>query len=156
MRAVQFIQQWTDASAFFIWLRESPSIWAYPTVFFLHTIGLVFIAGASIVIDARALGALADLEVAPFAKFFRPIWIGIWITALSGVIMLLSDFQTRVENKLFPVKMVFVVAAIVLTALMRRRVERADASPSTRAMAAASLVCWLGAITAGRFMAFFQ
>jgi hypothetical protein len=39
---------------------------------------------------------------------------------------------------------------------MRRRVERAELSGSTRAMAAASLACWLGAIVAGRFMAFFQ
>ena len=156
MRVIQLIQQWTETSAFFIWLRESPSIWAYPIVFFLHTIGLVFTAGVSIVIAARVLGAIPQQRIEPFAKFFRPIWIGVWLTALSGVVMLLSDFQTRVGNKLFPVKMALVVAAIVLTALLRRRVEREDESASARALAAASLVCWLGAIAAGRFMAFFQ
>ena len=150
------IQQWTEANAFFIWLRESPSIWAYPTVFFLHTIGLVFTAGVSLLIDARVLGAARELQVAPLGKFFKPVWIGFWFTAISGVVMVLSDFETRVTNRLFPLKMACVVAAIVLTALMRRRVERADLSTPTRAMAAASVACWLGAITAGRFMAFFQ
>jgi len=153
---VHFIQQWTETNAFFIWLRESPSIWAYPTVFFVHTLGLVFTAGASLLIDARMLGAAPQLQVAPLAKFFKPIWIGLWLTVLSGVVMLFSDFETRVTNKLFPAKMACVVAAVVLTALMRRRVERAELSGSTRAMAAASLACWLGAIVAGRFMAFFQ
>jgi len=153
---VQFIQQWTETNAFFIWLRESPSIWAYPTVFFLHTIGLVFTAGASLVIDARVLGAAPELQVAPLARFFRPIWIALWLTVISGIVMLLSDFQARLGNRLFPMKMAFVVAAIVLMAVMRRRIEREELSPSTRALAAASLACWLGAITAGRFMAFFQ
>ena len=156
MSVIQVIQQWSDASAFFIWLRESPSIWAYPTVFFIHTLALVFTAGASLVVDARVLGAVPDLQVAPLARVFRPIWIGLWLTVISGVVMLLSDFQTRLGNKLFPAKMALVVAAIVLTALMRRRVEREELSSTTRAMAACSLVCWLGAITAGRFMAFFQ
>jgi hypothetical protein len=153
---VHAIQQWTETSAFFIWLRESPSIWAYPAVFFVHTAGLVFAAGASILIDARVLGAAPQLQVGPLAKFFRPVWIALWLTVLSGVVMVLSDFETRVGNRLFPAKMAFVVAAIVLTALMRPRVERAELSSSTRVLAAASLVCWLGAIAAGRFMAYFQ
>lgn len=150
---MHFIQQWSETSAFFTWLRESPSIWAYPTVFFVHTIGLVFTAGASMVIDARVLGAVPELQVAPLAKLFKPIWIAFWLTTVSGVVLLLSDFETRVTNRLFPVKMAFVVAAVVLTALMRRRVERAE---MPRALAATSLVCWLGAIAAGRFMAFFE
>ena len=29
-----------ENSGFGIWLRESPSIWAYPTVLTLHTLGL--------------------------------------------------------------------------------------------------------------------
>ena len=153
---MQFLQQWTETSAFFIWLRESPSIWAYPTVFFVHTIGLVFTGGASIIINTRVLGAAPQLPIAPFARFFRPIWIGIWLTVISGVVMLLSDFPARLENRLFPLKMAFVVAAIVLTVLLRRRIENANVSAATRTAAAISLVCWIGAITAGRFLAYFQ
>jgi len=153
---VQFLQQWTETSAFFIWLRESTSIWAYPTVFFLHTIGLVFTAGVSIIIDARLLGAARDLPVAPLARYFRAVWIGFWLTAASGVVMLLSDLQTRLANGLLPLKMLFVVGAVVLLALLRRRLAAANVSPLTRVLAALSLVCWLGAIAAGRFMAYLQ
>jgi hypothetical protein len=153
---VQFLQQWTESSAFFIWLRESTSIWAYPTVFFLHTIGLVFTAGASIIIDARLMGAARDLPVAPLARYFRAVWIGFWLTVASGVVMLLSDLQTKLANQLLPVKMLFVVGAVVLLVLLRRRIAAANVSLLTRVLAALSLVCWLGAIAAGRFMAYLQ
>ena len=152
---LQILQQWTETSAFFIWLRESPSIWAYPTVFFLHTLGLIFAAGASILIDACVLGAVPQLPLAPLARYFRAVWIAFALTIASGLIMLLSDL-TRLDNRLFPVKMGCVAAAIVLTLVMRRRVERAGGSGVTRLCAAVSLVCWLGAITSGRYMAYLQ
>jgi hypothetical protein len=67
--------------------------------------------------------------------------------------------QTKLANRLFPWKMLFVVAAIVLTAVLRRRVASAGVeskvSPSSRALAAASLLCWLGAIASGKFAAYF-
>ena len=153
---MQFLQQWTETNGFLTWLRESPSVWAYPTIFFLHTIGLIFAAGASIIINSRLLGAMPQLPVAPLARFFRPIWIAFWVTAISGVIMLASDLQAKLGNRLFLLKMIFVVLAVIITALLRRRVEQPSLSGSTRALAAASLVCWLGAVAAGRFMAYFQ
>ena len=152
---MQILQQWTETNAFFIWLRESPSIFAYPTVFFLHTFGLVFTAGASLVISARLLGAAPQLPLAPLARFFRAIWIGVWLTAISGLIMLASDLPTKLANRLFPVKMTFVVCAVALLFVLRRRLAHPNVSPSTRVIAAASLLCWLGAIAAGKFMAYF-
>ena len=103
------IVSWAETNGFLVWLRESSSIWAYPTVFFVHTIGLVFTAGASVVISARLLGAAPQLPIAPFARFFRFVWIGVWLTAISGVIMLASDLQTKIANRLFPAKMTLVV-----------------------------------------------
>jgi hypothetical protein len=152
---VQILQQWTEANAFLNWLRESSSIWAYPTVFFLHTIGLVFTAGASIIINVRLLGAARDLPLAPLARFFRPIWLGLSLTAISGVVMLASDLQAKLGNRVFQYKMALVVLAVVLTVVMRRRLEPPRPTASTRALAAASLLCWLGAVAAGKFMAYF-
>ena len=153
---MQLLQQWSETNVFLTWVRESPSVWAYPTIFFLHTIGLIFTAGASIIINTRLLGAMPQLPVAPLARFFRPIWIAFWVTAISGVIMLAADLQTKLGNRLFPLKMIFVALAVVITALLRRRIEQSSLTGSTRALAAASLACWLGAVAAGRFMAYFQ
>jgi len=152
---VHTLQQWSDANGFLIWLRESPSIWAYPTVFFVHTIGLIFTAGASIVVSARALGAARQLPMAPFARAFSAIWIGVWLTVVSGLILLAADIETKLTNRLFPVKMTLVVCAVALLVVLRRRVEQSNDSASTRTLAAASLLCWLGAVAAGRFLAYF-
>ncbi len=151
---MQTLQHWSDTSAFFIWLRESPSIFAYPTVFFLHTLGLVLTAGLSVVVCARMLGAAPALPIAPFARLFRLAWLAFSVTAVSGAVMLVSDPQTKLANPLFTVKMIFVAAAVALLLALRPRVERASTSASTRALAAGCLLCWLGAVAAGKFMAY--
>jgi len=153
---VDILQQWSENSAFFTWLRESSSIWAYPMVFFIHTLALVFTAGASVIIDARLLGAARRLPIPPLSRLFKAIWIGITLTVVSGVVMLGTDVQTKLMNTLFPLKMLFVFAAIVLTAVLRNRVASTEssASPLVRVLAAASLVCWCGAIAAGKFAAY--
>jgi len=156
---VDILQQWSENNAFFIWLRESSSVFAYPMVFFIHTLGLIFTAGASVLVDARLLGAARQLPVAPFARYFAAIWIGIAFTVMSGVVMLGADIQTKLQNRLFPPKMLCVVAAIALTAALRTRIAstrpEADVSPLVRALAAASLICWLGAIALGKFAVYF-
>jgi hypothetical protein len=72
--------------------------------------------------------------------------------------MLAVDATTKLANPLFGVKMAFVSASVALMLLVRRRVRAAgaagrEATPG-RWLALASLVCWAGAIAAGRFMAY--
>jgi len=155
---LDILQHWTENNAFLTWLRESSSVWAYPTVFFVHTLGLVFAAGASVIVDARLLGAARQLPIAPFARYFKAIWIAIAITVVSGVVMLGTDLQTKLLNRLFPLKMLLVIGAIASTAVLQRRVARTQGSPastSVHALAVASLLCWLGAVSAGKFAAYF-
>jgi len=38
------------------WVRESTSIWAYPSVIFLHAAGLALVVGVSVIIDLSILG----------------------------------------------------------------------------------------------------
>ena len=150
--------QWLEASAFSSWLKESPSLLAYPAVLFLHSVGLVFTAGPSAVISLRLLGVGRQLPVAPLDRYFPVIWIGFWTSVVSGLVMVAVDATTKLANPLFSVKMIFVTASVVLMVLLRRLVTRVDDTGPARTrgrwLAAASLVCWTGAITAGRFMAY--
>jgi hypothetical protein len=151
--------QWLESSAFSSWLKESPSLLAYPGVLFLHTVGLVFTAGPSAVISLRLLGVGRRLPMAPFDRLFPVIWIGFWVSAASGLVMLAVDATTKLANPLFSVKMIFVAASAALMVVVRRLAARGDAASAGgmrgRWIGAASLVCWAGAITAGRFMAYF-
>jgi len=152
------VWSWLESSAFSNWLKESPSLLAYPMVLFLHGVGLVCSAGPSAVISLRLLGVGRQLPVAPLDRYFPFIWIGFWISAASGFVMVAVDAATKLANPLFGVKMAFVAASVVLMVLVRRRVRAAGAgareASAGRWLALASLVCWAGAIAAGRFMAF--
>jgi hypothetical protein len=149
---------WLESSAFSSWLKESPSLLAYPMVLFLHGVGLVCTAGPSAVISLRLLGVGRQLPVAPLDRYFPLIWLGFWVSAVSGFVMVVVDPTSKLANPLFGVKMAFVAASVALMVLVRRRVKAAGASgrdaSSGRWLALASLVCWAGVIAAGRFMAF--
>ena len=42
-----------EDSAFSTWLRESTSLWAYPTILTLHTVGLAVLVGLNATVDLR-------------------------------------------------------------------------------------------------------
>jgi hypothetical protein len=149
-----------EGSSFSIWLKESPSIWGYPAILFLHTVGLSFSVGPSVAIDLRLLGFGRRLPISPFDAFFKVIWMGFWINAVSGAVLFLTDATSKLANPLFYVKMAFVFIAVGLMIVIRRRVFREPAidgrpvAPLGRWLAAASIVSWFAAITAGRFMSY--
>jgi hypothetical protein len=149
-----------ENSGFASWIRESPSIWAYPSILFLHTIGLAFLVGASAAIDLRILGFARRLPLAPMEGFFPVIWIGFWLNAISGIALVLPDASKLLFNPVFYVKMGFIVLSIATLRLIRSRVfrdplvEKGEVGNIGKVMAAASLIFWTGAITAGRLTAY--
>lgn len=151
-----------ENSSWAIWLKGSPSIWGYPTLLFLHTLGISFSAGPSVAIDLRLLGFARQLPLPPFDAFFRVVWIAVAVNAASGVVLFASDATAKLANPAYLVKMTFVAGAAVVTAVIRRRVFRdpdRGGAPVDRVswwLAVGSIVCWFGAITAGRFMAYFE
>jgi hypothetical protein len=150
-----------ENTAFASWVRESSSLWAYPAILFLHTVGLGFLVGLSAAIDFRILGFARRLPLAPMVKFYRVMWIAFWINALSGSALLAADATTKFTNPVFYFKLGFIALAVANMILIRRRVfgnPSLDLSPVTggaKLLAVMSLVFWTGAITAGRLMAYF-
>ena len=149
-----------EHSAFCTWVREDSSLWAYPGIRFMHTVGLAMVVGMSAMINLRLLGFARTLPVAPLERYFPIIWAGFWINAMSGTILLAADATTKLTNPAFGVKMVLIALAVVNLVLIRRVVFRdpdVDTSVSGlgRFLAAVSLLLWFGATTAGRLMAYF-
>jgi hypothetical protein len=151
---------WVEHGTFATWVRESTTVWGYPTILFLHTVGMGALAGTAIAVDLRLLGAAPTLPLKPIDRFFPLMWIGFWINLLSGTVLLMADATTKFTSPVFGIKMAFVAGGVLLLHLLRKRVFRRpaiDQAPLPRyakIMAAASLICWLGAITAGRLMAY--
>ena len=45
-----------EQSGFGQWVRDAPTIWAFPTILVLHTIGMGIVAGGSAMISLMILG----------------------------------------------------------------------------------------------------
>jgi hypothetical protein len=155
------LARWLEGSAVGVWTRESPSIWAYPTVLTLHTMGLGVLVGANAVIDFRLLGFAPRLPIPSLAPLYRFMWAGFAINAVTGVMLFAGDATTKAKQPVFYIKLTLIALALVITATIRRRVERGpalydrDLGPGPgRRLAVLSLLLWAGAVTAGRLMAY--
>ena len=142
-------------------MREAPTIWAYATILFLHTVGLGFVVGVNVAIDLRILGVARQMPLAPMRKLFPWMWAGFIVNALSGVALLIADATTKLANPVFLVKMTFIALGVVNMAWSKRKLfddpatlEQYPPSSRARRVAIVSLVLWIGATTAGRLMGY--
>jgi hypothetical protein len=142
------------------WVRESPSVWAYPTIIFLHSVGLTLVVGLSALIDLAILGYAPGLEIAPMKSLFRLIAIGFWVNLASGLLLTIADATTMPFNPIFVIKMAIICVATASVFLIKKNVFRdplwqtKPVPASAKFLAIASLVLWTAAITAGRLTAY--
>ena len=147
-------------SGFCQWVRQSDSLFAFSGILLVHTIGMGFVVGVNACIDARILGFAPALRLAAMEKFIPVLWIGFWINAITGVILVGVDATNKLVNADFYVKMVFIIFAVVSLRMLKTNVFRDPLidkePPSTKAkiIAILSLVFWLGAIISGRLLAY--
>src|SRR5262245_625163 len=142
-----------------MWIPPPGSVLAFPTILLLHTYGMAVLVGLIGAIDLRILGFAPAVPLAPLERFFPAVWAAFWVNAVSGTLLVLSE-ATTLANLDFAVKMLFIAAAVILLRMLRTRVFRrphpgeSDLPRGAKVIACASLVCWLGAITAGRLLAY--
>ena len=145
-----------EALPFSMWVLQAP----YATILFLHGIGMALVAGFAAVIALRLLGFSPKIPIRSMERLYPWIWWGFAINAVTGTLLLMGDATTKGTNPDFGVKMVFVFAGIIVLKIMRKKVfARSAARPSSgfetaKGLAWISLVCWIGAITAGRLLAY--
>jgi hypothetical protein len=143
-----------------IWIRESSSVFSFWFILSMHAIGMGLLVGASVLIGLRILGFAPDLPLAPLKRFYRFIWVGFWIQVVSGILLLIGYPTKSLTNPLFYVKLTLIGFAMASMQMLRNRVF-ADSSLSEAAMMAkgrvgaiCSLIFWVGAVTAGRLLAY--
>jgi hypothetical protein len=151
---------WVEAienSAYAVWVRESPSIFAFTSILSLHAIGLAIIVGINTVIALRLLGFVTALPVAPLRKLFPWMYIGFTINALSGLSLLAANLSNDIHNWVFLTKLTLIALAMANLELTRAKIFDDPAviagellPQSVRKFAIASLVLWTLAIIAGR------
>lgn len=142
-----------------LWLRESPSVWAFPMVLTLHTVGLAVLIGASWVLDLRLLGIGRHVPLSAFRWVFPTVAVGLVVNLLTGVLLFIKNASTWGVALPFFVKMALVVASVatllpIRSIVMRSSDEQLDAGGNARMLAVASILAWSAAVTAGRLLAY--
>jgi hypothetical protein len=136
-------------------MRESTSLFAFPGILAVHTIGLAFIAGLNVALDLRLLGVASRIPTTTFERFLPMMWLGLWLNILSGVALLIGYPTKALTNPVFYLKLACIAAALVILSRVRRRLSGEPVpSRELKMLAAASLACWAGAVVAGRLLAY--
>lgn len=143
-----------EGTAVAAWTRESPSLLAYPTILTLHSFGLAVVVGGSLAVDFRILGMARAIPVTALLPVFRVIWWAFAVNAASGFLLFMADATTKATQPVFLVKLVLIVLALLVTIAIARRIRLAPETSSGALLPVASALLWLGAITAGRLMAY--
>jgi len=151
---------WLESLSYSIWVRESPSLWAFPALLFVHTLGMSLVAGGSAVISMALLGFWPKTALKPLERLYPVIWFGFWINLFTGVSIFLKDASIYGRNYDLYVKLVFVIFGVALLKVMRKQVfgdaslDNGPVSGRNKMLAWASLTCWFCAIVSGRLIAY--
>ena len=146
---------WLESTSLSTWVREEPSIYAFPLILSLHTIGLGFVAGINAVIALRILGVGGSIPIAELRRFMPVMWASFWLNAISGIVLLIAYPTKGLTNPVFYLKLSLIAGGLlILRATLRRVRESLTISDSTKLLAAVSLVVWAAAIASGRLLAY--
>jgi len=156
---IQFMM-WVEQLSYSTWVRESNSIWAFPMYLFAHTLGMSIVAGGAAIISMALLGLWPKTPLKPLARMYPVMMWGFWVNAFTGVSIFMKDASVYSRNFDFYVKLVFIFLGMALLIRIRRQVfadpdlDNRPVTPAAKRLAWASLICWFGAICAGRLIAY--
>ncbi len=142
------------------WVHESTSVFAYPSILLLHTIGMALVVGIAAAIDLRILGFAPAIPLAPLERFLPVLWLGFWINAVTGTVLFAIDARAKATSPDFLIKMGFIAFALINLRLLRKHVfldpdfDKRPLTTEAKVLAGTSLLFWLGAIVSGRLLAY--
>ena len=159
-RSVPILERLED-TALAGWVNKSKVV--YPAVLCMHVIGLAILVGILTMLDLRLLGLVTGIPLSALAPMIKFAWTGFIINAISGLALFAAQATTMAASGPFLTKITLVFLGAITTVVIQRRLRsnagvRDDAStPSTlRTLAVLSLVLWMGAISAGRLIPYFN
>lgn len=158
-----------DAPRFLLAIEEGlgaairQSAWAYPAANVGHILALTLFAGAVAVLDLRLLGVLGGAPTRAGVTPVRRAAAGAFgLMLATGFVLFAAEASHVAANRVFQVKMLLVLAALVNAAVSGRLLQQLWAAPDVRepppalrACACLSIALWLGVATCGRLIAYF-
>jgi len=139
-------------------LRESALV--YPVIMSLHLTAIALFGGLILITDLRLLGLiLHDVPVTNVVKGLRP-WkrLGFTIMVTCGMLLAASKADQYYVNPYFQLKMFLLLMVGVHALIFKRSVYGVNAPSARNARLAAcvSLALWLGIMSLGRWIAYYE
>jgi hypothetical protein len=136
--------EWLGQSALGVFMQQST--YAFEIAEMVHLLALAGLGGSILIIDLRVLGL--GLKSQPPARLLHelmPCLAGCLCASIAtGILLLAAEPLKCYSNPAFRIKMLFLLAAILFSALIQRPLLQ------RRVTAAVSLLLWLGVGLAGR------
>jgi hypothetical protein len=160
---------WLEGTALSEWIRGTPSLWGFPFILYLHTLGLALLAGLSTAVALGIVAMPARVRRSPLVHLFPLMWIGLAVNAVSGLLLLIAYPAKALTNPVFYIKITAIVIAVGIVQWLQRQLsgrsalgfvgtdgDAAMTADSGRLKQAAwTLVgLWLTATLTGRFLAY--
>jgi hypothetical protein len=151
-----------EASGLATGIRDS--LWLFPLIESTHVIGLALVFGTILIIDLRLLGIASTQR--SFQRMASDIlkwtWAAFALTALTGALMFITNSLVYYHNFFFRTKMLLLLLSginmLIFELTAGRTIHNWDKAPSApsagKAVAAVSLVMWIGIIIMGRLIGF--
>jgi hypothetical protein len=139
-----------EAAPLVRFVATAPGAWA--AVSALHILGIALLVGPIALVDLRLVRLLGPAIDPALPVLVRAAIGGLALAACSGALLAAVQATDYAANLAFLAKLALVAAAVA-NALALRAVGGVAARRAAP-FAAASLVLWLGAVLAGRWIAF--
>jgi len=151
-----------------LWLENSSladavrsTTWVYPWVNAFHSVGMGFLVGVVFMICLRVLG-FGRFPIAPLQKFLHVVRVAFVLSLATGIALFASEAPRFFFSPTFRVKALLIVLGGVTAWRLSKIVfrdtagwsEAGDAPLAAKVVAGVSLMCWVGAIFAGRLTAY--
>ena len=150
-----------ESTAVATWVRESLSLWAFPTMIALHAIGMAVLVGLNVAICLLLLSSKPRAPMDSVQTFFRFIWLALAVNVVSGTLLLMANASELLVLPIFYIKILFVILSVIVLLKLQRglatEVNYADADLSQKRLRILSVMClatWMIALVAGRLTAY--
>ena len=135
--------------------------WVYPWVNAFHSVGMGFLVGVVFMICLRVLG-FGRFPIAPLEKYLLVVRVAFVLSLATGIALFSSEAERFFFSPTFRIKALLIVLGGVTAWRLSKIVFRdgagwsdaGDAPLVAKVIAGVSLMCWVGAIFAGRMTAY--
>ena len=150
-----------ESTPFSVWARGD-SLWGWPFILTVHTLGTAVLIGLMFIINLRLLGLFETIPYRSLNRLFPAVWIAFAVQFLSGFALWMTKPTRYVADTAFLLKFLLVVVGFVLALYLYGIIKREAASweatgavsPRGFKFVAPSLVVWCLVVIAGRLTAY--